>query len=81
MVYIVATGKDLERYGFRRYLYGGQEVIVDPGPTLFGQYAVIEGDNALTAQNLVYRLQSGLMGARMFETLSEVDDYVAEDLK
>lgn len=78
MVYIVATGKDLERYGFRSYLYNGQEVIVDPAPTFFGQYAVIEGNDAGIAQNLADRLASGLMGGRVCHTKAELEAYVAE---
>lgn len=78
MVYIVATGRDLERYGFRRYLYNGQTVVQEPVQAQLGQYAVIEGDNEQIAQNLADRLQSGLMGGRVCQTREDADDYIAE---
>lgn len=80
MSYIVArTSK--ERIGqIGRYLYGGQKIITAPVENAFGSVmVVIEAPHGPTADMVVGRLQSGLIGATQFETLEQAKAYIESE--
>lgn len=79
MRYIVVTGNDLERYGFRRYLYSGQQVRGEVVKLATGgDMALITSEDDRLAQDLCDRLASGLMGARSFESIADAAAYMTE---
>lgn len=76
--YVTARHNDLERLGFRNYLYGNQEVVSGPTPDKYGQMALIKCPDDYLADMLRDRLSSGMMGARTHDTLEDAETYMLE---
>lgn len=60
-----------------RYFYNGQTVASDVVQTPnFGQFVIVEAPDARLAQDLRDRLQTGLFGARLFDTKQDAEDEI-----
>lgn len=61
----------------RRYFYHGQTIASDAVQTPnFGQFVIVEAPDARLAQDLRDRLQTGLFGARLFDTKQDAEDEI-----
>ena len=80
MRYIVVRGKSRTFVQtVERYLYDGQRVVSEPVETMFGSQVVIVESPDANAQYVADRLQSGMFGARVFDTRTEAEDYIRSE--
>lgn len=77
--YVTVAHSDLDRMGFRRYLYNCNKIVVEPTSTLFSQMAIIECPDSYSATNQADRFSSGLMGARVHNSLDAAETYLEEN--
>ena len=81
MRYLVVRGKSRTFVQtVERYLYDGQSVVSEPVETMFGSQVVIVESPDANAQYVADRLQSGMFGARVFDTRTEAEAAIAEDM-
>lgn len=80
MRYLVVRGKSRTFVQtVERYLYDGQSVVSEPVETMFGSQVVIVESPDANAQYVADRLQSGMFGARVFDTRTEAEDYIRSE--
>ena len=81
MRYLVVRGKSRTFVQtVERFLYDGQSVVSEPVETMFGSQVVIVESPDANAQYVADRLQSGMFGARVFDTRTEAEAAIAEDM-
>lgn len=80
-MFVLVSRRDLSEQDdfaeLRRYFYHAQTIASDVVQTPnFGQFVIVEAPDARLAQDLRDRLQSGLYGAKLFNTKQEAEDEI-----
>lgn len=80
-MFIAVRGKAERMQEVAEYLYKDQTVISEPVTGVYGTFVVVDaGTDAYRAHYLAGRFQSGMFGAKVFETREEAFAYVAEEM-
>lgn len=79
-MFIVVGGKAERMHEVQAYLYSGQIVLVQPVETRFGSMLIVDTGDADTyrAEYVRDRINSGMFGAVLFETIEEAKAYIEE---
>jgi hypothetical protein len=81
-MFIAVRGKAERMQEIEAYLYNGQSVVTEPVTGIYGTFVIVDTANAdaYRAHYVAGRLQSGMFGATVFDTLEEADAYVKAEM-
>jgi len=77
-MFIAVRGKADRMQEVPAYLYSGQSVATEPVTGLYGTFVVVDtgSADAYRASYVAGRLQSGMFGATVFDTIEEAKAYI-----
>ena len=80
-MFIAVRGKESRMQEVHAYLYNGQDIVTEPVSGIYGTFVIVDaGPDAYRANYVAGRLQSGMFGATVFDTLEEADAYVKAEM-
>lgn len=77
-MFIAVRGRARYIEQVKAYLYDGQNVVTEPVQGTYGTFVVVDTGTADTyrSEYIRDRLQSGMFGATLFDTLEEATAYI-----
>jgi hypothetical protein len=80
-MFIAVRGKAARMAEVPAYLYSGQTVATEPVTGIYGTFVIVDtgSADAYTANYVAGRLQSGMFGAKVFDTMAEAEAYVESE--
>lgn len=76
-MFIAVRGKSERMREIDAYLYNGQTVVTEPVTGTYGTFVVVDaGKDAYRANYVAGRLQSGMFGTKVFDTMAEALGYI-----
>jgi hypothetical protein len=79
-MFIVVGGKSERMREVPAYLYSGQSVLVEPVETRFGSMLIVDtgSEDRYRAEYVRDRINSGMFGAVLFESIEDAKAYINE---